>query len=470
MKKTSVLLAAGRGTRMRSQLTKVLHHVAGQPMIWHALQVAKSVTDEPPVVIIGHGADEVRQELCPVLRDEERDVKRDEVRDVIGKTARFVIQEEQLGTGHAVQQAQKLLQGKTDLVLVTSADMPLLTSNTLRRLVEEQASNTGPISMLTVISDLSRGFGRVVRNISGEVVAIVEEAHATEEQLKIRELNVGAYCYNASWLWDALTRIPLSPKGEYYLTDLIGIAIDEGLPVKTLTLDDPLESIGINTRIHLAEAETAMRQRINQQWMLAGVTIIDPKTTYIDARVTIGSDTTIWPNTSLQGDTVIGQACSIGPNTVIRHSRLGSHCQVSNSVLEHAVVEDQVDIGPFGHLRKGAHLARGVHMGNFGEVKDAYLGPGAKIGHFSYVGDATVGPGVNIGAGTITCNYDGKQKHHTEIGENAFIGSDTMLVAPIKIGEGARTGAGAVVTKDVPPKGVAVGIPARTIRKLDESE
>jgi bifunctional UDP-N-acetylglucosamine pyrophosphorylase/glucosamine-1-phosphate N-acetyltransferase len=271
-------------------------------------------------------------------------------------------------------------------------------------------------------------------------------------------------------LWEALRRIRLSPKGEYYLTDCIEIAVSDGLPVQALVLEDPSEAIGINTRVHLAEAENLLRHRINRQWMLDGVTLVDPENAYIEPGVAIGQDTVIWPNTYLHGDTAIGSDCTIGPNAIIHNTRIGDRCKILSSVVEGAVLEDDVSVGPFGHLRKGAHLAQGVHMGNFGEVKSSYLGPGTKMGHFSYIGDATIGSEVNIGAGTITCNYDGQRKHPTEIGANAFVGSDTMLVAPIKLGEGARTGAGSVVTKDVPAHSLAVGVPARVIRKLEKRD
>jgi len=324
--------------------------------------------------------------------------------------------------------------------------------------------------MLTIFADDPRGFGRIVRNKDGHVQAIVEEIQATPEQRAIRELNPGVYCFDANWLWDALKRIELSPKGEYYLTDLVGIAVRGGATIQTIQVDDPTEMIGINTRIHLAEATSIMRQRINQEWMLAGVTIIDPDTTYIEAEIHLGQDTILWPNTYLQGETEIGENCSLGPNAIIRDTRIGNNCKVFSSVLEGAVLEEGCDVGPFGHLRKGAHLAHGVHMGNFGEVKNSYLGPGTKMGHFSYLGDATIGQNANIGAGTITCNYDGEQKHPTEIGDDVFIGSDTMLVAPISLGNGSRTGAGSVVTKDVPDNTLVVGIPARAIRKLKGKE
>ena len=447
MRITPVILAAGQGTRMISDLPKVLHPVLGRPLVWHAVHTMEQVTDVKPVVVVGYGAETVK--------------------DVIGDSANFVHQEQRLGTGHAVMQTGELLKDQTDYVLVSYADMPLLSVGTFNSIVETQLNHNGPITMLTNIADDPRGFGRIIRDADGNVQAIVEELHCTPDQLRINELNTSVYCIKADWLWDALERIPLSPKGEYYLTDLVSIAVGDGLTVQAVTITDPAEVIGINTRVHLAEATALMQERINRQWMLDGVTIVDPKTTYIEAGVTIGQDTVILPNTYLQGDTQIGETCTIGPNTYIRDTQVGNRCKIFASVLEQAVLEDQIDIGPFGHLRKGAHLAEGVHMGNFGEVKNSYLGPGTKMGHFSYLGDATLAANVNIGAGTITCNYDGKNKNPTEIGENAFIGSDTMLVAPLNIGAGARTGAGAVVTKDVPPNTLAVGMPARKIRKLD---
>ena len=449
MKVTAVLLAAGQGTRMKSRLSKVLHPVCGKPMLAYALAVAGSASTEKPVVVVGKDGETLRAFL--------------------GDTTVCVLQDPPLGTGHAVRQAEASLRGNTDLVLVTYADMPLLRPETLVRLVETQKKNTGPITMLTVIAPDPRGFGRVVRGPDGSVQAIVEEAAATPEQLTIRELNVGAYCFSAGWLWQALGRIPLSKKGEYYLTDTVELAVNAGLLVQALVSDDLTESIGINTRVHLAEAEAAMRDRINRAHMLAGVTIINPAATYIDPDVTIGPDTVVWPNTYLHGKTVIGSGCTIGPNTITEDTTIGNDCKILAAVTEQAVLEDNVSIGPFARLRKGAHLCKGVHMGNFGEVKDSTLGPGTKMGHFSYIGNATIGPQVNIGAGTITCNYDGVHKNPTEIGEGAFIGSDTMLVAPVKIGAHAKTGAGAVVTKDVEPDTLVVGVPARPIRKLNTS-
>jgi bifunctional UDP-N-acetylglucosamine pyrophosphorylase/glucosamine-1-phosphate N-acetyltransferase len=375
-----------------------------------------------------------------------------------------------LGTGHAVLQAREALRGQSDLVLVNYADMPLLTAKTLGRLVEQQQANPGPITILTLIEENPRGFGRVIRESSGAVIQIVEEAVATPEQLAVRELNAGVYCFDADWLWAHVDRIPLSlPKQEYYLTDLVEMAVSEGLRVEAVVATDAEELLGINSRVHLAEAESALRRRINEEWMLAGVTIVDPATAYIEPGVTLGRDTIIWPNTHLRGETTIGEGCDIGPGTIIVDCQIGDRCRVLASVLEQAVMENDSDIGPFGHLRKGARLCEGAHMGNFGEMKNSTLGPGAKMGHFSYLGDAQVGPGANIGAGTITCNYDGVKKHRTVIEEGAFIGSDTMLVAPVRVGKRAQTGAGAVVTRDVPDGAVAYGVPAR-VRENEGTE
>jgi bifunctional UDP-N-acetylglucosamine pyrophosphorylase/glucosamine-1-phosphate N-acetyltransferase len=451
----AVILAAGQGTRIKSDVAKVLHPLASRPLVAYAVETARVTTNTTPVLVVGYGAEAVRE--------------------AVGDGAVFVEQAEQRGTGHAVLQAREVLQGQADLVLVTYADMPLLTVETLRRLVQRQQENSGPITILTLDHENPRGFGRVIRDESGAARRIVEEAVATPEELAIRELNAGVYCFDADWLWTHVDHIPLSlPKREYYLTDMIGMAVAEGLRVEAVVTKDGDETLGINTRVHLAEAESVLRRRINERWMLAGVTIVDPGTTYIEPDVKVGQDTTIWPNTHLRGETTIAEHCHIGPNTIIVDCQIGRRCRVVASVLEQAVMEDDSDIGPFGHLRKGARLCEGAHMGNFGEMKNSTLGPGAKMGHFSYLGDAEVGAGANIGAGTITCNYDGVRKHKTVIGEGAFIGSDSMLVAPVRVGKGAKTGAGSVVTHDVPEGAVAYGVPARVrggpeTREQDES-
>src|SRR5688500_13363453 len=412
MKVTAVLLAAGQGTRMKSDLPKVLHSLCGKPMLWHVLEALKDAATEKPVVIVGQGAEEVKRYL--------------------GDSAECVVQEPQLGTGHAALQAESLLTGKTDYVIVTYADMPLLHGDTFQRLLKTQRLNSGPLSLLTVIADDPRGFGRIVRKVDGTVQAIVEEYVATPEQQKIRELNVGAYCFKADWLWEALRRIEKNPKkGEYYLTDIVEIAVRDNLPVQAVVHDDFMETIGINSRVHLAEAEAALRMRINREHMLNGVSMMDPASTYIETDVKIGRDTTILPNTYIHGNTEIGEGNVIGPNTIIRDSRIGNRCKVLASIMEAATIEDDVDIGPFARLRKGAHLKSHVHMGNFGEIKDSMLGEGVKMGHFSYFGKANTGARTTTGEGTITANYEGEKKNQTELGEDAFRCSVTMLIASL---------------------------------------
>src|SRR3990172_3725981 len=308
MKVTAVLLAAGQGTRMKSDLPKVLHPLCGKPMLWHVFEALKDVATEKPVVIVGHGAEEVKRYL--------------------GDSAECFWQDPQLGTGHAAMQAESVLRGKTDYVIVTYADMPLLRGDTFKRLLETQRLNSGPLSLLTVTADDPRGFGRIVRKADGTVQAIVEEYVATPEQQEIRELNVGAYCFQADWLWPLLPPIQKNPKkGEYYLTDIVEIAVKDNLPVQAVVHDDFIETIGINTRVHLSEAEAALRSRINREHMLNGVSMMDPASTYIEAGATIGRDTTILPNTYIQGRTEIGEGNLIGPNTIIRDSRIGARCK-----------------------------------------------------------------------------------------------------------------------------------------------
>jgi len=450
MKVSTILLAAGKSTRMRSKTPKFLHTLVGKPMILHSITSIKEYTDEKPVIVVGHQA----QQLI----------------DLVGDNAEYTEQKDQLGTGHAVMQCQEKLAGRSDMVVIIFGDMPLLKGKTISELIECQKKNSGPVSMLSVIADDPRGFGRIIRGNAGTVEAIVEEVDCTPEQKKINELNASMYCFDADWLWGNLDKIPISPKGEYYLTDIIGIAHSQGLTIEAKIIDDPLEAMGINTRVHLAEAEKIMRRRINEHWMNAGVTLLDPETTYIEPDVTIAEDTTIHPNTHLHGSTSIGTDCHIGPSTVIKDSKIGNSCKVFMSVLEKAQMDDHSDIGPYSHLRKGAHLGKYVHMGNYGEVKNSYVGENSKLGHFSYIGDAEIGKNVNIGAGTITCNYDGENKQKTIIEDDVFIGSDTMLIAPLRIGKSARTGAGSVVNKDVPADTIVVGSPARAIKKLRKKD
>jgi bifunctional UDP-N-acetylglucosamine pyrophosphorylase/glucosamine-1-phosphate N-acetyltransferase len=417
-------------------------------MIWWVTEAVREATEMNPHVVIGP--------------------KDDAVKELLGEDAHFILQKERLGTAHAVMQAADSLRGKSDYVLVINGDMPLLKLETLVSMIRTQEDNSGPVTILTGKPSRSRGFGRIVRNSEGVIREIIEEAHASPNQLEMVEVNVGAYCFRSDWLWPQLSMLKPSPKGEFYITDMVGMAVASGERVGWVDIQHEDEIIGINTREHLAEAQSAIQRRINSKLMDGGVTIIDPTTAYIDVNVKIGSDSTVMPNTYIQGITEIGEGCEIGPNTLIHNSSLGDRCQVLMSVLKGAILEDDVDVGPFARLRPGAYLSKGVHVGNFGEIKQSRLGQGVKLGHFSYIGDTTIGENSNIGAGTITCNFDGESKHETIIGKGVFIGSDTMLVAPLTLGDGSRTGAGSVVTKDVPENTLVAGIPARAIRKLDK--
>ncbi len=436
-----VILAAGLGKRMKSKLPKVLHPLCGKPLLEYVLETAIALTAYKPVVVIGYGGEEVAK--------------------LIGERAITVHQGELLGTGHAVLKALEAVPSWPQTTLVLYGDMPLLRKETVEELIKAHFERKPPVTFLTVHSSESMGFGRVVRDENGNVVKIVEEAEATPQEKTLTELNVGVYCFQTEWLKVHLPLLKPHPNGEYYLTDLVAIAIEENSPVHTVALKDPEEALGVNTRVHLAMAEAIMRQRINRYWMENGVTIVNPEATYVEAGVEIGMDTVIYPNSFVLGKTQIGEGCVIGPGTIIRDSKIGNACIIEASVVEGAVLEEEVRVGPFSHLRPGTHLARGVHIGNFAEIKKSYLGPGTKVNHFSYLGDATVGAKVNIGAGTITCNFDGYTKHPTIIEDEAFIGSDTMLVAPVKVGKKARTGAGSVVTRDVPPGALVYGVPAK---------
>ena len=447
----SVILAAGLGKRMRSNLPKTLHPLLGKPIVFHALDAVLPYVDLAPVLVTGFGGEQVREELARAY----------------GSAVTFALQAEQLGTGHAVRSAEDQLRGKADMLLVTFGDMPMLRPETIERLIQIHRETGSTLTMTSVIGDLPRGFGRVVRSSDGSVQAIVEEAVATPEQLKIREYNISAYCFDAEWMWQNLEKLKPSPKGEFYITDLVAEAKAQACRVEAVVLEDLAEGLGINNRVDLADCERALRKRINQQWMLAGVSFLDPDTTTVEMDVTIGQDTVLYPNTHLRGRTSIGENCVIGPDTTLLHTSVGDNSVIQYSTAEKATVGSHVTMGPFCHLRSGAVLMDHVHLGNFGEVKDSTLGEHTKMGHFSYIGNALIGKDVNIGAGTITCNFDGKAKHLTEIGDETFIGSDTMLVAPLKIGKRAKTAAGAVVTHDVPDETLDVGVPARPRERKD---
>ncbi len=448
MSLAAVILAAGQGTRMKSNLPKVLHPIAGKPMIQYSLDAVRELGGDQVALVVGYGADQVRQ--------------------AVGNQVTFVEQHEPRGTGHAVLQARDALRGKADNVLVLYGDMPLLRSATLKQLVELQAKTRATIAMLTVHSSESMGFGRILRDNAGRVQGIVEESDATPEQRAIKELNCGVYCFQGKWLWEHLPLLqPNGKKQEYYLTDLIGMAVAEECAIETIGLQDVSEVIGINTRVHLAKAQAIMRERVNVALMEAGVTIDDPATTYIEADVEIGADTVVEPNTHIEGKTRIGTRCRIGANSMILDSQVGDNCEIVSSAVEGSILEYNVHVGPFAHLRPGTYLEHDVYIGNYAEVKNSRLEQAVHVGHFSYIGDAQVGARTNIGAGTITCNYDGKKKHRTVIGEDSFIGSDTLLRAPVTVGARATTGAGSVVTKDIPPGSTAVGSPARVVKRSE---
>lgn len=446
----AVILAAGKGTRMKSALHKVLHPLRGKTIIQHGLDIANAsgLLTRKPVVVIGHDAEAVR--------------------GAIGQQAVCVLQEQQLGTGHALMMAQdeaELLGGQSQVICMYG-DMPLLRPETIRKVIDARTRYGAAIAMLTVTVDNPRGFGRVLRNPSGQITAIIEEVDCTPEQLRSRELNVGVYCFDGEWLWNALSRIKPNPrKAEYFLTDTVELANKDGRPVVGVATDDIDETIGINTRVDLADADAAMRKRINRAHMLNGVTITDPSAVYIDADVSIGRDSVILPNTHILRGTKIGDGCVIGPNSLLDAATIGDRCEIRQSVIRESQVDEDSDVGPWSHLRNGAHVLAGGHIGNFGEVKNSTLGRGVKQGHFSYLGDATLGENVNIGAGAITCNFNGKTKNPTRIGDGAFIGSDTLLVAPVRVGDGARTGAGSVVTRDVPAGETHVGAPAKKLER-----
>ncbi len=445
-----IILAAGLGTRMKSDIPKVLHPLLGKPMVEYIFDAVRDICEDPPLVVVGNRADLVMETL--------------------GDKARYVVQDPQLGTAHAVQCAREVLRGKSDIILVANSDFPLITAKTYALLVRTHQESGSKLTLSTVVTDEPRGFGRILRDGKGHIIGIVEDKVATLQQKKITELNSNPYCFDAEWLWGALDQVKKSAVGEYYLTDLIEIAAKSGQAVGSIEIEDHRESIGINNRVHLAEAAKVIQQRINHKWMLAGVTMIDPDKVFIDDTVTLGRDTVLYPEVYLRGATTVGESCQLGPSVILEDTEVGNRCKLLFAMLESAKLENDVDMGPFGHLRRGAHLDDHVHMGNFGEVKNSYLAPGVKMGHFSYIGDAHIGRNVNIGAGTVTCNFDGEGKFKTEIGEDAFIGSDTMLVAPVKIGKGAKTGAGSVVTQDVPDGSVVVGVPAREIKSKQKGD
>jgi bifunctional UDP-N-acetylglucosamine pyrophosphorylase/glucosamine-1-phosphate N-acetyltransferase len=435
-----VVLAAGQGTRMKSSLPKVLHPVAGRPMVEHVLQAADSLQPTSITVVVGHQAEAIQTFLGGRQR------------------VQFARQVPQLGTAHALQQAEPFLAGRTGTLLLLSGDVPLLQAETLVRVLETHRSTKAAATVVTAVVERPYGYGRVIR-VGGRIARIIEERDASPAQRRVREINSGIYAFDLGPLFEALRTIAArNAQGEYYLTDLIGVYRRRRLPVETVTVDDPGEIRGVNTRSELAEVSAIMRQNKNEELMAAGVTLVDPATTYIDPTVEVGPDTVIHPGVVIQGHSKIGSACEIHAYVRIIDSELADRVTINNfCLIVGSHVADGAAIGPFAHLRPACEIGEGAKVGNFVELKKTTLGAGSKANHLSYLGDATIGTRVNVGAGTITCNYDGQSKHQTVIEDGAFIGSDTQLIAPVRVGKGAYVGAGSSITEDVPAGALGIG-------------
>jgi bifunctional UDP-N-acetylglucosamine pyrophosphorylase / glucosamine-1-phosphate N-acetyltransferase len=438
LKRMAVVLAAGQGKRMKSKLYKVLHPVCGKPMVGHVLDTVQATGCQRSIVIVGHGAEAVQAYL--------------------GEKAEYVLQEVQLGTGHAVKQAKNLLGNEEGTTIVICGDTPLVTTETLEGLMTLHEDHSAAATVLTAVMDQPAGYGRIIRGEDGAVQKIVEQKDCTAEEAAVCEINTGTYCFDNAKLFAALEKVTNSNnQQEYYLTDVIGILKAQGEVVLGYQANDAAESIGVNDRLALSEAEGHMRQRINRNHMLGGVTIIDPASTYIGADVIIGTDTVLYPGTFLKGKTVIGDNCVIGPSSEIEDCLIMDGAVVKQSVLNQAQVGARTTVGPFAYLRPGSVLGEDVKIGDFVEVKNATIGDGSKVSHLSYVGDATVGRNVNVGCGAITVNYDGYNKSLTEIEDDAFIGSNVNLVAPVTVGKGAFVVAGSTITRSVPQNDLAIG-------------
>jgi len=433
----AVILAAGKGTRMKSALPKVLHTIGGKPMVEQVLNAAHIAGANRKVVVVGFGAQSVEA--------------------AIGDQAEYVVQEEQLGTGHAVMQASSLLQDFDGTVMVLCGDTPLLRGETLAKLFAEHQAAKASATVLTACMENPTGYGRVIRDNSGQVLKIVEQKDANSHELAVNEVNTGIYCFDRVALFDALRSINCNNmQGEYYLTDVIGILAQGQSKVWAVQVDDYQETLGINSRLQLAEAEKILRKRKLISLMDQGVTIMDMDSTFIDDAVSIGSDTVIYPFTWLEGSTSIGKGCEIGPNSRIQNSSVGDSATLHFIYAHDCQIGNDVTVGPYVHLRPNTVLADGVKVGNFVEVKNSQVGAGSKIPHLSYIGDTDMGAKINIGCGTITVNYDGKKKHRTTLEDGVFIGCNSNLVAPVTVGKGAYVAAGSTITKDVPPDALGV--------------
>ena len=433
----TVILAAGKGTRMKSKLPKVLHKAAGKSMVQHVIDAAKAAGAKRNIVVTGFGGDMVRE--------------------AIGAQAEYAQQKEQLGTGHAVMQTADLLKDETGTVMVLCGDTPLLTGDLLKKLYQAHVEAQAKATVLTAIMPDATGYGRIIRMADGSVQKIVEHKDATEEERQVKEVNSGIYCFDAKALFESLKKVTNdNAQGEYYLPDVLEILQKQGEKIWAVAADDYESTLGINSRLQLAGAEKILRRRKNEELMAEGVTIMDPDTTYIDADVKVGRDTVIYPMTWLEGNTVIGEECEIGPSIRFQNVKAGNHVTGQFTYAHDCQLDDGVILGQFTHIRPDTHLAEGVKIGNFVEVKNSTVGKGSKLPHLSYIGDTDMGSGCNMGCGTITVNYDGKTKFRTKIGNDAFIGCNSNLVAPVEVEDGAYVGAGSTITKTVPSNTLAI--------------
>ncbi|MBF7104808.1 bifunctional UDP-N-acetylglucosamine diphosphorylase/glucosamine-1-phosphate N-acetyltransferase GlmU [Pediococcus pentosaceus] len=430
MEKNTIILAAGQGTRMKSKLYKVLHQVCGKAMVDHMLTQVEKTNMDHIVTIVGHGAEKVRE--------------------LLGDRTEYAIQEQQLGTGHAVLQAEKILGDKDGMTMIVSGDTPLFTAKTFENLFEYHRQKGAAATILTARTENPFSYGRIVRNEVGVVSKIVEQKDATTEEAEIKEINTGVYCFDNQKLFAALHQVKNdNAQGEYYLPDVIGIMKDAGEIVAAYEMADFSESMGVNDRLALSKATKVMQRRINEEHMVNGVTIIDPENTYIDYGVEIGPDTIIEPGVQIQGNTKIGSSSVIGAHSKIVDSTIGDRVTVTSSQIESAIMHDDSNIGPHSHLRPQAEIGEFAHVGNYCEVKNAKLGARTKMGHLSYVGDADFGTDINIGCGVVFVNYDGMNKHHSTVGDYAFIGSNSNIVAPVTIADHSYVAAGSTITNDV---------------------
>ena len=433
----AIILAAGKGSRMKSSLYKVLHPVAGKPMVEHVIEQVEAINVDEIVTIVGFGAEMVK--------------------DHLGERSKYALQTEQLGTGHAVLATADLLKDKKGTTLVICGDTPLLTSDTLDKLVKHHEETNAKATILSAIARDASGYGRIVRNDNNLVEKIVEHKDASEAELLINEFNTGTYCFDNEFLFEALTKVGNdNAQGEYYLPDVISILKEQGEVVTAFVMDSEDESMGVNDRVALAKASQLMNARINEAHMKNGVTFVDPSNTYIESDVMIGHDTLIEPGVVLRGKTVIGDNCYISANSDIKDSVLGNHVKVHSSNIKESTVKDGADVGPYAHIRPNSDIHENAHIGNFVEIKKATIGKDSKVGHLTYVGDATLGKDINVGCGTVFVNYDGKNKFHTTIGDHSFIGSGTNLVGPVTLGRNSATAAGSTITEDVPEDALGI--------------